>query len=137
MSLALQSFIRRNEMLENYFGYIIAASAFLTLWGLLFTTGSQAQSQTKALGEQTKSVTATASHSLAQRKALQPKTVSPSNANSERIDKLTRELMAMILNNKAVFDRLVKLEMKLDPRLNYADAIQEAIDRLRKDINRY
>ena len=54
--------------------------------------------------------------------------------NTELIAKITKELMSMVLHNKETFKRVVGLERQRSPNADYADFIQNAIDRLRRDI---
>lgn len=124
-------------MLENYFGLIIAAAILLIFSTLSFAAGSQAKSQTNTLSEKTKAKSFTpVSYSQPQKAAPQESRVSPTKAEIELITRRTVEFLGMILHDKKVFNRLVDYELKRNPKLSYADAIQEAIDRLRDDIRR-
>jgi len=120
-------------MFENYFGLIIL---FLIVSGL-----SIANSLPRANGspriqpdlrEKTKSVPAAAISYSSPQESTQLRTAIPSKA--EILAK--RELLSMILGDLKVFSRLTDFELRRNPKLNFAEAIQEAIDRLRYDIGR-
>ncbi len=120
-------------MFENYFGFIIIAAIFLIV-SSLSAIGSQAQSQTN-LPEKTKPVSATAIRYSSPQESKQLKTASPSKAEI-LTEKRKRELLRMIMGDLKVFNRLVDFELRRNPKLNFADAIQEAINCMRDDITR-
>jgi len=119
-------------MFDNFFGLIITAVIFLIVSGLSIAIDSQTRSQTN-LREKTKPVSATVVSYSPPQESTQLKTASPSKAEI-LTEKRKRTLLNMVMGDLSVFHRLVNFELRENPKLNFSDAIQAAIESYRYDI---